>query len=152
MSGAKGPEPPSREDARLTPGVSPLGTPSYPLLTAQEQEIAALVYARTAATAAELEQAFSTTMKAAQVRGALDSLTARQVLRASKGPGGLRFYVQALKQTDIQQQAARKLADEQFDGGLANAARLLILLVHAHEPASLPELSTFLETLTTPHD
>ena len=152
MSGAKGPEPPSREDARLVPGAAPVALPSYPFLAAQEQEIAALVYIRTATTAAELERAFSATMNAAQVRAALGSLAAKQVLRESKGQGDLRFYVQALKQTEIQQQAARKLADEQFDGGLANAARLLILLVHTHEPASLPALSDFMETLIAPND
>lgn len=132
------------------PGASPIGLPCHPFLKAQEQEIAALVFTRTATTAAELERAFSATMDAAQVRAALDSLAAKQVLRESKGQGHLRFYVQALKQTEIQQQAARRLADEQFDGGLANAARLLILLVHAHEPASVPTLSNFMETVVAP--
>ena len=147
MSGAAGSEPPSPADMRLPAG-DPLGpsAPHYPFLSPDEQELAALVYSRTAATALELVQALSPGISEGDVRAALDRLVSRQVLRESEGRG-VRFYVQALRQTEIQQEAMVRLAEEHFDGSLANAARLLLVLVHRNEPEALPGLSAFMKSV-----
>ena len=151
MSVAAGSEPPSPGNARNSVGdARQAAAPQHPSLTPLEKELAALVYARTAATAGELAQTASPAMRSVDVQAALDRLVAKQVLRETKGPQGARFYVQALRQTEIQQNALMRLAAQQFDGSLANAARLLLLLVHKHQPDTLPALSPFMQSVTAP--
>lgn len=148
MSGATEPERPSAIGARL-PSPLNLGVPTHPFLSPLEQDIAAIVFERTTATVSELELAFGPE-RAGEVRAALDSLVARQVLRETRRRKGVLLYVQALRQVEIQQEAARRLAEEHFDGSLANAARLLVLLVHKHQPDLLPSLAEFMDSAFAP--
>ena len=101
-------------------------------------------------TARALHRALAPDMSADQVEFLLERLVEDQVLREIKGMGETRFYVQAVRRIEIQQRAAIGLADEHFGGSLANAVRVLLLLVQSRQPESLPDLSVFVNSALKP--
>lgn len=137
--------PPRREEASPIAALSGLGPPVHPGLSAREQEIAAIVYARTAAAAAELEEALAG-LPAPEVQCLLRDLVAKGVLNRTDGRNGTPIYSPALRLVAMQEQALTGLAGDYFEGSLEKAARLLILLLHERQPEAIDRLACYLKS------
>jgi predicted transcriptional regulator len=109
-------------------------------LATREREVAAIVYARTSATARQVEGQLSTIMTNSAVRSMLVRLVrkgilSRRAIGGKRGRGQEYLYLPALTEADLKIRALKRLSEDFFDGSLSEAAQLLQMLV-ANEPAA----------------
>jgi hypothetical protein len=138
--------PPEREEASPIAALSGLGPPVYPGLSAREQEIAAVVYAKTAAAASELEAALAD-LPAPEVQSLLRDLVAKGVLDSTDGRNGAPILSPALRLVEMQTQALAGLAVDYFEGSLEKAVRLMILLLHKRQPEAIDSVAFYLKSI-----
>jgi predicted transcriptional regulator len=110
------------------------------LLYRREREIAAIVYRRGLATAADVQADLSRELSNAAVRSMLNRLVAKAILTRTKyGPYGTLIYGPALTQASARETALRRFADDFFAGSLPSLARAIADLFATERRTDRPE-------------
>ena len=100
--------------------------PRLQALGPRQQEIAQIIYAKTAATPQEIQARLSERRSVRVIRTLLDRLVAKGVIkRRRSGRHSELIYVAAIATESVKQTALKRLVNERFGGSFANAAVLV---------------------------
>lgn len=110
------------------------------LLYRREREIAAIVYRRGLATAADVQAGLSRELSNAAVRSMLNRLVAKAILTRTKyGPHGTLIYAPALTRASARETALRRFADDFYEGSLPSLARAIADLFATERRTDVPQ-------------
>jgi predicted transcriptional regulator len=110
----------------MPPSVFP---PEILRLYRREREVAELVYVRRQATAKQVQAELSDPLSSPAVRSMLNRLVGKGILTRHRCEGNTEYtYEPAISYVSSRERAVRQLADDYFDGSLAEVAASILRL------------------------